>query len=83
MSVVTSARAEAMEKTIVNSLLPLASLVALYEARLMARDGHTADGQVTVRIPPQMRVAPGERVGLEIQSEHSNWFDQGSGLRLA
>lgn len=40
------ARAEAAEKTIVNSLMPLASLVALYEARLMARDGHTADGQV-------------------------------------
>lgn len=40
------ARAEAAEKTVINSLLPLASLVALYEARSMARDGHTADGQV-------------------------------------
>jgi multiple sugar transport system ATP-binding protein len=42
----------------------------------------TAAGDVTVRTAPQVRVSPGERVGLDIQAAHVNWFDQQSGVRL-
>jgi multiple sugar transport system ATP-binding protein len=42
----------------------------------------TGAGDVTVRAAPQLRVAPGERVGLEVQALHVNWFDPASGLRL-
>jgi multiple sugar transport system ATP-binding protein len=44
---------------------------------------HTAAGDVTVRTAPQVRVAPGERVGLHIQADHVNWFDPVSGQRMA
>ncbi|MDO9250595.1 MAG: ABC transporter ATP-binding protein [Hydrogenophaga sp.] len=43
----------------------------------------TAAGDVTVRTAPQVRVNPGDRVGLDIQASHVNWFDQTSGVRLA
>jgi multiple sugar transport system ATP-binding protein len=36
-----------------------------------------------VRTAPQVRVNPGDRVGLDIQASHVNWFDQTSGVRLA
>jgi len=42
----------------------------------------TAAGDVTVRTAPQVRVSPGERVGLDIQAAHVNWFDQQTGGRL-
>ncbi|MGE0349561.1 ABC transporter ATP-binding protein [Hydrogenophaga sp.] len=42
----------------------------------------TAAGDVTVRTAPQLRVAPGERVGLEVQPLHLNWFDPATGQRL-
>jgi multiple sugar transport system ATP-binding protein len=43
----------------------------------------TDAGDVTVRTAPQVRVVPGERVGLEVQPLHVNWFDPASGRRLA
>ena len=43
----------------------------------------TAAGDVTVRTAPQVRVAPGDRVGLDIQADHVSWFDPVSGLRIA
>jgi multiple sugar transport system ATP-binding protein len=43
----------------------------------------TGAGDVTLRTAPQVRVQPGERVGLGIQAAHVNWFDQASGLRVA
>ncbi|QHE77774.1 ABC transporter ATP-binding protein [Hydrogenophaga sp. PBL-H3] len=43
----------------------------------------TEAGDVTVRTAPQVRVAPGDRVGLEVQALHVNWFDPDSGQRLA
>jgi multiple sugar transport system ATP-binding protein len=42
----------------------------------------TDAGDVTVRTAPQLRVTPGERVGLEVQPLHVNWFDPASGQRL-
>jgi multiple sugar transport system ATP-binding protein len=42
----------------------------------------TAAGDVTVRTAPQVRVNPGDRVGLDIQMAHANWFDTQSGVRL-
>lgn len=54
------ARAELVEKTLINTLLPLASLTALHEARVLARDGFRADGQVSH--PPAARALP-ERSG--------------------
>lgn len=43
----------------------------------------TEAGEVTVRTPPQLRVAPGDRVGLKVQADHVNWFDAVSGQRVA
>ncbi|MDZ4188418.1 MAG: ABC transporter ATP-binding protein [Hydrogenophaga sp.] len=43
----------------------------------------TAAGDVTVRTAPQVRVNPGDRVGLDVQVAHANWFDTSSGVRLA
>jgi multiple sugar transport system ATP-binding protein len=43
----------------------------------------TAAGDVTVRTAPQVQVKPGERVGLDVQAAHANWFDIQSGARLA
>ncbi|HEX5738456.1 MAG TPA: ABC transporter ATP-binding protein [Hydrogenophaga sp.] len=43
----------------------------------------TGAGDVTVRTAPQVRVAPGQRVGLGIQDAHVNWFDEPTGQRIA
>jgi len=43
----------------------------------------TAAGDVTVRTAPQVRVNPGDRVGLDVQMAHASWFDTQSGVRLA
>ena len=43
----------------------------------------TEAGNVTVRTAPQVRVAPGDRVGLEVQALHVNWFDPDAGRRLS
>ncbi|MDP2262165.1 MAG: sn-glycerol-3-phosphate ABC transporter ATP-binding protein UgpC [Hydrogenophaga sp.] len=43
----------------------------------------TGAGDVTVRTAPQVRVNPGQRVGLGIQSAHVSWFDEPSGRRIA
>ncbi|MHB1199277.1 MAG: ABC transporter ATP-binding protein [Polaromonas sp.] len=43
----------------------------------------TAAGDVTVRTSPQTAVRPGDKVGLQAQAEHANWFDAASGVRLA
>ncbi|MCU0958033.1 MAG: ABC transporter ATP-binding protein [Hydrogenophaga sp.] len=43
----------------------------------------TAAGDVSVRLPPQERLRPGDRVGLAVQSGHSVWFAKDSGLRIA
>jgi multiple sugar transport system ATP-binding protein len=42
----------------------------------------TAAGSVTVRIAPHLRVVPGDRVGLDIQADHVNWFDESTGRRM-
>jgi len=42
----------------------------------------TAAGDVTVRTAPQVRVNPGDRVGLDVQMAHASWFDTQSGVRL-
>ncbi len=42
----------------------------------------TEAGDVTVRTAPQVRVAPGDRVGLEVQALHVNWFEPSSGQRM-
>jgi multiple sugar transport system ATP-binding protein len=43
----------------------------------------TEAGEVTVRTAPQLRVLPGEPVGLAIAIDHLNWFDPASGQRVA
>ncbi len=43
----------------------------------------TTAGDVTVRTSPQLRVVPGEHVGLALETDHLNWFDHSSGQRLA
>ncbi len=43
----------------------------------------TEAGDVSVRTAPQVRVAPGDQVGLDIQASHVSWFDPTSGQRLA
>ncbi|MFC7435055.1 ABC transporter ATP-binding protein [Hydrogenophaga bisanensis] len=43
----------------------------------------TVSGDVTVRVAPQVRVQPGERVGLAVEAAHASWFDARSGQRLA
>ncbi len=42
----------------------------------------TDAGDMTVRVSPQLRVSPGERVGLQPRAAHANWFDVQSGQRL-
>ncbi|MFN3987437.1 MAG: ABC transporter ATP-binding protein [Rhodocyclaceae bacterium] len=43
----------------------------------------TAAGDIVVRTPPNLRLAPGDRVGLEIRTPEPNWFDPDSGTRLS
>jgi multiple sugar transport system ATP-binding protein len=43
----------------------------------------TGVGIITVRVPPSTPVKVGEQVGLSVSSNHNNWFDKQSGLRLA
>ncbi|GAB4088142.1 ABC transporter ATP-binding protein [Hydrogenophaga soli] len=43
---------------------------------------HTAAGEVTVRVSPQVRVQVGDRVGLAVCATALNWFDPVSGARL-
>ena len=43
----------------------------------------TAVGDVSVRLPPQERLQPGDRVGLAVQAGHSVWFAKDSGQRIA
>ena len=42
----------------------------------------TTAGNITVRTAPQLPVAPGNRVGLQAQMAHVNWFEPRSGQRL-
>ena len=42
----------------------------------------TAAGLVTVRTPPRTQVQVGDNVGMTVSSNHNNWFDTRSGLRL-
>jgi multiple sugar transport system ATP-binding protein len=42
----------------------------------------TGVGLVTVRTPPSTLVKVGDAVGLSVSSNHNNWFDVKSGLRL-
>jgi multiple sugar transport system ATP-binding protein len=42
----------------------------------------TGVGLVTVRTPPSTQVVVGDNVGLSVSSNHNNWFDAQSGLRL-
>jgi multiple sugar transport system ATP-binding protein len=42
----------------------------------------TAVGLVTVRTPPSTVVKVGDAVGMTVSSNHNNWFDAQSGLRL-
>ncbi|HEX5785276.1 MAG TPA: TOBE domain-containing protein, partial [Burkholderiaceae bacterium] len=44
---------------------------------------HTAAGEVTVRVSPQVRVQVGDRVGLAVCTTALNWFDPVSGARLS
>ena len=43
----------------------------------------TGVGLITVRTPPSTQVALGDTVGMTVSSNHNNWFDAQSGLRLA
>ena len=43
----------------------------------------TGVGLITVRTPPNTQVKIGDAVGLTVSSNHNNWFDAQSGLRLA
>ena len=43
----------------------------------------TEAGDVTVRVPPQLGVRPGDRVGLAVQGNHASWFEEASGQRIA
>jgi multiple sugar transport system ATP-binding protein len=42
----------------------------------------TGVGLVTVRTPPSTLVKVGDNVGMSVSSNHNNWFDVQSGLRL-
>ena len=42
----------------------------------------TAVGDVSVRLPPQERLQPGDRVGLAGQSGHSDWVAKDPGQRI-
>ena len=43
----------------------------------------TGSGLITVRTPPSTTVKVGENIGLSVSSQHNNWFDAQTGLRLA
>ena len=43
----------------------------------------TGVGLITVRTPPSTQVKLGDTVGMTVSSNHNNWFDAQSGLRLA
>ena len=40
-------------------------------------------GLITVRTPPNTQVKMGDTVGMTVSSNHNNWFDAQTGLRLA
>ncbi|MBP9907436.1 MAG: ATP-binding cassette domain-containing protein, partial [Rhodoferax sp.] len=42
----------------------------------------TGVGLITVRTPPSTQVQVGDQVGLSVSSNHNNWFDAQTGLRL-
>ena len=42
----------------------------------------TGVGLITVRTPPSTQVKVGDNVGLSVSSNHNNWFDVQTGLRL-
>lgn len=42
----------------------------------------TTAGLVTVRTAPQVRVVPGDTVGLHVAAEQVSWFDAKSGIRM-
>jgi multiple sugar transport system ATP-binding protein len=42
----------------------------------------TGVGLVTVRTPPSTQVQVGDAVGMTVSSNHNNWFDAQTGLRL-
>jgi len=43
----------------------------------------TSVGLITVRTPPNTQVKMGDTVGMTVSSNHNNWFDAQTGLRLA
>jgi len=44
---------------------------------------HTEAGEITVRTPPQLRMQPGDHVGLGIDTAHTSWFARDDGVRVA
>jgi multiple sugar transport system ATP-binding protein len=42
----------------------------------------TGVGDMTVRVSAQSRVRAGDAVGLQVATDHVNWFDVASGVRV-
>jgi len=42
----------------------------------------TAAGTVTLRTDAQVRVQPGDAVGLAVEARHAHWFDAATEVRL-